>query len=189
MNHSRRAGPDDLFGELTHIGRTRRPVSPTSAPTRNTRAIVVESTTVGLTARFSNPVTPGQRVTASKNDADCDQISTLGARKRVQAQRRLDPDQILSLVTEYVQGQSVAQLSRSWKIHRTTVMDHLERNDTPRRPHRRKMTDAQVEQAAERYQAGESLAKLGIRYDVDPQTVSRELKKIAVKIRPPGRWG
>jgi len=51
------------------------------------------------------------------------------------------------------------------------------------------MTDTQVEQAAERYRAGESLAKLGTRYDVDPQTISRELKKIGVQIRPPGRWG
>jgi hypothetical protein len=51
------------------------------------------------------------------------------------------------------------------------------------------MTDDQVEQAAERYLAGESLAKLGIRYDVDPQTVSRELKAIGVTIRPPRRWG
>ena len=97
------------------------------------------------------------------------------------------PIRSLGLATEYVQGQSVTQLSRSWKIHRTTVMDHLERNDIPRRPHRRKMIDTQVEQAAERYRAGESLAMLGKRYDVDPQTVSRELKNIGVRIRPPGR--
>jgi hypothetical protein len=141
---------------------------------------------VGLTARFSNPVAPGQGVAAPENDADSDQISTLGVQKRVHAQRRLDPDQILNLVAEYVQGQTVAQLSRSWKIHRTTVMDHLERNDIPRRPHRRKMTDTQVQQAAKRYRAGETLAKLGKYYSVDPQTVSRELKKIEVQIRRPG---
>ena len=51
------------------------------------------------------------------------------------------------------------------------------------------MTDVEVEQAAARYRSGESLAKLGIRYDVDPQTVSRELKKIDVQISPSGRWG
>jgi hypothetical protein len=115
---------------------------------------------VGLTARFSIPVTPGQRVAPSEHDADSDATLTLGARKRIRKQRHLDPDQILSLVAEYVQGQSVAQLSRSWKIHRTTVMDHLERNEVPRRPAKRKMTDAQVEQA-ERYRSGESLARLG----------------------------
>ena len=144
---------------------------------------------VGLTARFSNPVTPGQGVAPTENESDSDTNLTMSARNRVRDQRRLDPDQILNLVAEYVQGQSVAQPSCSWKIHRTTVMDHLERNDIPRRPTKRKMTDTQVEQAAERYQAGESLAKLGTRYDVDPQTVSRELKKINVQIRPPGRWG
>jgi outer membrane cobalamin receptor len=68
-------------------------------------------------------------------------------------------------------------------------MGHLERNNIPRRPHRRKMTDTQVKQAAERYRVGVSLAELGHRYDVDPQTVSRELKKLRVQIRPPGRWG
>lgn len=144
---------------------------------------------MGLTARFSNPVTPAQRVAPSENDADGDATPTMSARNRVRDQRRLDPDQILNLVAEYFQGRSVAQLSRSWKIHRTTVMDHLKRNDIPRRPAKRKMTDTQVEQAAERYRAGESLAKLGTRYDVDPQTISRELKKIGVQIRPPGRWG
>ena len=132
---------------------------------------------------------PGQRPAISKHNTESDYSSTLGGRNQVRDQRRLDPDQILSLIAAYLKGKSVAQLSRSWKIHRTTVMDHLERNDIPRRPHLRKMSDAQVEQAAERYRAGDSLAKLGIRYDVDPQTVSRDLKKIGVKIRPPGRWG
>jgi hypothetical protein len=51
------------------------------------------------------------------------------------------------------------------------------------------MTDTQVEQAAERYRACESLANLGQHFDVDPQTVSRELKKIGVQVRPPGRGG
>jgi IS30 family transposase len=121
------------------------------------------------------------------NDAESDHHSTVSARNRVQDQRRLDPDQILNLVTEYTQGRSVAQLSRSWNIHRTTVMDHLERNDVQRRPHRRKMTNTQVKQAAKHYIAGKSLTSLGSRYNVGPQTISRELKKIGVQIRPPGR--
>ena len=49
------------------------------------------------------------------------------------------------------------------------------------------MNDAQVEQAAEHYRAGESLAYLSKHYDVDPQTVRRELKKIGVQVRPPGQ--
>jgi len=51
------------------------------------------------------------------------------------------------------------------------------------------MDDAQVEQAAGRYRAGESLAKLGECYGVDPQTVCRELRKAGATIRPKGRWG
>jgi len=68
-------------------------------------------------------------------------------------------------------------------------MDHLKRSDVPTRPHKRKMNDEQVTRAAEFYRAGDSLAKLSHRYNVDPQTVSRELKKTDVTIRPPGRWG
>jgi DNA-binding MarR family transcriptional regulator len=143
---------------------------------------------VGLTARFSNPVTPGQRVAGPENDADSEQIFTPGARKRVQDQRRLDPGQILSLVTGYLEGRSVSQLAREWRIHRTTVVDHLERNDVPRRTHVRNMTDEQVRVAAELYEARNSLAALDKRYDVDPKTVSKELKAAGVAIRPAGRW-
>jgi len=88
----------------------------------------------------------------SENDADSDATLTVGAQRSVREQRRLDPDQILSLVTEYVQGQSVAQLSRSWRIHRAIVMDHLEHNEVPRRPTGRKTTDNQVKQANASYQ-------------------------------------
>lgn len=68
-------------------------------------------------------------------------------------------------------------------------MDHLELDDIPRRVSKRKMTDAQVEPAAARYRAGESLDRLGHGYDMDPQTTSRELKKIGVRIRSLGRSG
>lgn len=139
---------------------------------------------VVLTARFLH---------LSSTPVDDEQVSdeeVIAAATRVlQSQRRLEPDDVLQLITDYLAGQSVTQLARHWDIHRTTVMAHLKRHDVPTRPHRRKLTDQQVSEAARLYQAGTSLNTLGQHYFVDPQTVSRELKAINVTIRPPGRWG
>ena len=111
-----------------------------------------------------------------------------GVQTLTQPITRLDQSDILQLVSDYVSGSSARQLSRDWNVHRTTVMDHLERHNIPRRPHVRKLTDTQLREAAELYQAGTSLAKLGTRYHVDPQTVSKELKRAGVTVRRPGPW-
>lgn len=47
------------------------------------------------------------------------------------------------------------------------------------------MTDGKVFIAAAQYQAGHSLAALSKRYGVGARTISKELKKIGVVIRPP----
>jgi len=48
------------------------------------------------------------------------------ARKR-QVQRRLDPEKAEQLVAEYQAGVSMLKLSRTWRLHRTTVAEHLRR--------------------------------------------------------------
>jgi Helix-turn-helix domain len=105
-----------------------------------------------------------------------------------QHQRRLTDIEISELIEGYLAGSSVSQLTKTWKIHRTTVLDHLKRNNIPRRLNTRKLTDDQVEQAARRYRNGDSLSTLGEHYGVDPQTVSRELKAAGTIVRPSGRW-
>jgi len=102
--------------------------------------------------------------------------------------RPLTDQEADQLVSRYREGMSVQVLAAEFKIHRTTVLDHLERRQVNRRRNERKMTDELVEEAAELYRAGASLAKLGRRYNVDPQTVSRELRKVGVVIRAAGRW-
>jgi len=144
---------------------------------------------VGLIARFSNPEHAGQSSEPTLIESGNDIFLTEGMAETRQTQRRLDPDQILKLIAEYLQGQSVAQISRSWQIHRTTVMDHLDRQDIKTRAHKRKMTDNQVRAAAKRYRAGQSLARLGKHYNVDPKTIAKELRQAGVTIRPKGRWG
>jgi hypothetical protein len=47
-------------------------------------------------------------------------------RKR-QAQRRLTTEQVEQLAAEYQAGDSVQNLARNWRLHRTTVAEHLRR--------------------------------------------------------------
>jgi hypothetical protein len=46
------------------------------------------------------------------------------------------------------------------------------------------MTDKRVAEAAELYEQGWSLARLGKHYDVDPQTIRKELLAAGLTIRP-----
>jgi len=48
-------------------------------------------------------------------------------RKR-QVQRRLTPKEIEQLLTEYRAGDSMQELARKWRLHRTTVTEHLRRS-------------------------------------------------------------
>lgn len=105
-----------------------------------------------------------------------------------QVQRRLDAKQIASLVKLYLSGESVSELARQFRVHRTTVMAQLDRHGVPRRPQLRKLTDEQVQAAAAMYCAGNSTVAVGDHFDVDAATVQRALKKVGVEMRPPGRW-
>ena len=93
----------------------------------------------------------------------------------IQKQTRLSEAQVKKLIADYQKGSSVSELAKQYKIHRTTVMDHLKRADVPRRPHLRKMTDEQVQEAVRLRAKGASFAELGRRYGVDPSTISNVL--------------
>lgn len=132
-----------------------------------------------LTARFSHRACEdnySHNTRSAHISEDPEAVGSIVSHAPKQVQRRLDPDQTLQLIAAYLQGQSVSQLARDWKIHRTTIMEHLQRHDVPTRPHKRKMTDQQVIEAAKRYRAGDSLATIGNHYGVDAKTMSRELK-------------
>jgi predicted DNA-binding protein YlxM (UPF0122 family) len=101
-----------------------------------------------------------------------------------QQQRRLAPDQIATLLVMYVEGTSVQQLADEFSLHRTTVMEHLERNGIPRRPCLRQLTDEQVAQASECYSRGESLATVATHYSVSARTIAREFKRAGIDTRP-----
>ena len=55
------------------------------------------------------------------------------------------------LVHLYEEGVSIDELARRYGVHRTTIIAQLDRRDVPRRRVARKMTDALVARASERY--------------------------------------
>ena len=102
----------------------------------------------------------------------------------LQVQRRLNPDELDELVTAYQAGATVRTLADQFRVHRTTVVRHLEMAGVPRRANTRKLTDEQIAKAAELYEAGWSTARIGERFKVDPETVRHWLGRAGVKIRP-----
>ena len=106
----------------------------------------------------------------------------------LQKQRLLSENQVSELVRQYVEGASVSDLVTEFGIHRTTVLEHLERRAIPRRRNVRKLTDADVERAAKCYVAGDSLRTVAFRFGVDASTISRELRKAGVELRKRRGW-
>lgn len=114
---------------------------------------------------------------------DDDQHVPVKQRPR-QKQRRLAHDQIADLLVKYTDGTSVVALAEEYGIHRTTVMEILEREGIPRRPCTRRMTDDDVARAAVQYAAGQSLAVVGEAFGVSPKTVAREFARAGIATRP-----
>ena len=105
-----------------------------------------------------------------------------------QTQVRLSDDEIDAMVGDYESGQPVRQLVRTYAIHRTTVLDHLERRGVVRRQNVRKMTDDSVLRAAHMYANGVSLVNVGEAFDVNAATIRREFVAAGVGIRPRRGW-
>ena len=90
------------------------------------------------------------------------------------------------MVSQYQAGATIDVLAEKLELHRTTVMDHLERRGVPRRSPR-KLTDEMVAGAAHRYTSGETLAEIAANLRIAPSTLTRELQLAGVAIRRRGR--
>jgi len=99
----------------------------------------------------------------------------------------LHPVEIDEIVARYADGESVRQVASAIGIHRHTVSLHLERRGIARRTLNRSLTDHQCAELAALYIYGMSLTKLGDQYRVHAKTVSNELRKVDVQIRPQGK--
>jgi len=103
-------------------------------------------------------------------------------------QRRLTKAAVDEVVSAYLAGSSIGSLAAELGVHRTTIIDHLERRGIERRRSVRKMTDRSVRVAAKRYGTGESLKVVAVQFDVDARTLAREFRRAGVGIRPRRGW-
>lgn len=116
-----------------------------------------------------------------------------GAPRRSLADRRelaprLTDAQVSDLIDRYQGGASVNTLASHFGIHRTTVLNHLERRGIRRRRNDRKLTDILVELAGDYYREGHSLAQTGTKFGVDAATIRREFAKRGIQVRPRRGW-
>ena len=103
-------------------------------------------------------------------------------------QRRLSQAEIEQLIHRYREGDSIDALSRRYRLHRTTVIHHLDQADITRRRVVRKMTDESVARAAARYEQGASLAAVAREFGVHQRTLAREFRRAGASIRPRRGW-
>ena len=73
-------------------------------------------------------------------------------------QRRLSRAELERLIHHYREGASIDGLARRYEVHRTTIIQRLDRVGIARRRVVRKMTNESVAQAAARYEQGASIA-------------------------------
>ena len=105
-----------------------------------------------------------------------------------QVQVRLSQAEIDELCCDYRTGLAVVQLVRKYAVHRTTVMEHLERQGVNRRQNVRKLTDADVRRAARMYKAGSSIIRTAAEFGVSERTMRRELAEAGHVIRVRRGW-
>ena len=99
-------------------------------------------------------------------------------------QRRLPSTDIDALVGLYRDGSSIDALARRYRVHRTTVIHHLDQTGVTRRRVVRKMTNDSVAQAAARYEQGASLAVVASEFGVHQRTLARELRRAGHRFDP-----
>jgi transposase-like protein len=98
--------------------------------------------------------------------------------------RRLTQAQVKDLIEAYLLGATIKDLAAEHDIHRVTVMDHLRRNEIPRRSDSIRWTPEQLVEVSDLYREGNSIRVLGERYGLDPSTVAKRLKRAGVQLRP-----
>jgi hypothetical protein len=105
-----------------------------------------------------------------------------------QVQRRLSTSDVDEISASYTSGKSIDELARSYRVNRTTIIKHLDKQGVPRRRVVRKMTDTLVAEAALMYIDGHSLKAVADDFKVDTRTLGREFRKAGIPIRPRGGW-
>jgi transposase-like protein len=100
------------------------------------------------------------------------------------AQRRLSPADVDDLIATYRAGATIRHLAAEFGIHRTAVAAHLDRHQIPRHRERTAWERGTLEEAAELYASGLSLADVADQFGIDAQTVANRLRRAGVAVRP-----
>ena len=97
--------------------------------------------------------------TLSQRQAD---LASEAPARVIQQQRRLSPEAVAELIRQYTDGSSVATLANAFKIHRTSVLQHLTRHDVPCRRPLRSMTDIMVKRGRDLLPRGRFFKRCGL---------------------------
>jgi lambda repressor-like predicted transcriptional regulator len=100
-----------------------------------------------------------------------------------QVQVRLTDSQADDLVSAYESGEDMRRLAARFGVHRRTVATTLRTRNIPLR--RQGLAEADINRAANLYQAGWSLAKIGDEFKCTAETVRRAFKRAGLPRRPP----
>jgi DNA-binding CsgD family transcriptional regulator len=104
-------------------------------------------------------------------------------RKPRQVHPRLSAKDHEQLIAEYGAGASMLALAKRWKLHRTTVAEHLRHAGIEVR--QRGIPANHLNEAIQLYGEGWSCQRLARRYDCDAETVRQTLKRAKVTLRLP----
>ena len=95
--------------------------------------------------------------------------------------QRLDEVIRAEIVTSYVSGEPSTAIAALYGLNKNSVIKVLREAGVPIR--RQSLTNEQIDDAAQLYQAGQSLAKIGIKLGVEASTVRRALLSRGVRMR------
>jgi DNA-binding transcriptional ArsR family regulator len=95
--------------------------------------------------------------------------------------RRLSDDEVTELVARYHAGATIYDLAERFKIHRTTVSQHLHRRGVTMRG--LSLDESQVDHATWLYERGWSVARIGSYLGVNGGTVWLALRAHRVRMR------
>jgi IS30 family transposase len=133
--------------------------------------------TVVLSGQLSNHGTPSTTL----NRAQSRPIES-GSPPRARL-RRLSTTAVEQIVSAYLAGTTIRQISRDLDMHRTTVDNCLKRAGV-KRPRQPVLSEADLQSAEVAYRAGDSWITIAKRLDVDPATIGYHLKRRGVPMRP-----
>jgi hypothetical protein len=101
--------------------------------------------------------------------------------------RRLDPGLMAELVAAYEAGTPSTQLTKAYNLGKGSVLRLLrEASVTIRQP--RVMSQAEIDEAVQLYETGQSLQRIGDQLGWNHKTIYRHLKKRGVTMRSPNDW-